>query len=120
MSYVTAYSSNLSCVRFLWSFSVVVLGQSVRQIYFFTFYITYIYIYEPLFDVAVVKQRREMHDSSAAHHDNTSNLYSRAPERCLRLQLLPGQKPARVENNFMQNHFADKEPEVAYISEPFK
>ncbi len=70
--------------------------------------------------MAVVKQRREMHDSSAAHHDKTSNLYSRAPERCLRLQLLPGQKPARVENNFMQNHFADKEPEVAYISEPFK
>jgi len=47
MSYVTAYSSNLSCVRFLWSFSVVGvgLGQSVRQINIFTFYITYIYIY---------------------------------------------------------------------------
>ncbi len=37
-----------------------------------------------------------MHDSSAAHHDKTSNLYSQAPERCLRLQLLPGAR-ARCE-----------------------
>jgi len=58
-----------------------------------------------------------MHDSSAAHHDKTSNLYSRAPERCLRLQLLPGQKPAHAANNFMQKHFAYKEAEFAFISE---